>query len=154
MTGPPPPQNYRLADRIGHRLSRTAALMHRYFDERLAPLGLSRMTWTLLASIGLEGVASPSELARHTGMTRPAVSRLLRDLERRGMLLREADGEDGRGRRLRLTPAGEALLEKAWPEAAATNSRFAAKLSEAERAQLFDLLDKLAAGEPGGVKRL
>jgi DNA-binding MarR family transcriptional regulator len=51
----------------------------------------------------------PSELARHTGMTRQAMNYLLGELERLGYLVREDDPDDGRSKRVRLTGRGDAL---------------------------------------------
>jgi DNA-binding MarR family transcriptional regulator len=145
---------YRLEDRIGHRISRTVALMHRYFDERCAPLGVTRISWTALASLGFEGVDTPSALAAHMGINRPAASRLLRQLEADGLLARKPAKDDGRSVRLGLTEAGRAKLDAVFPHADATNRHFSGKLTGAELTELYRLLDKLAAGEPPDISRL
>ncbi len=149
-----PDAPYRLETRIGHRISRTVALMHRHFDERCAPLGVTRMSWTALASVGFEGVDTPSALAAHMGVNRPAASRLLRQLEAEGLVARKPSAEDGRSIRLGLTETGRARLAEVFPHADATNRHFSGKLTGPELAELYRLLDKLAGGEAPGLSRL
>ena len=105
------------------------------------------MSWTALASIGMEGIETPSALARHIAVNRPAVSRLLKGLEVEGLIRREASRGDGRSVRLALTEAGRRKLEEVYPHADATNRHFSAKLSASELVELRRLLDKLVEGE-------
>lgn len=55
--------------------------------------------------------ARPTDLAARTNMTKQAMNHLLSFLEREGYLTRQADGEDGRARVVRLTDRGRALEE-------------------------------------------
>jgi len=48
----------------------------------------------------------PSELAAHLRVSKQALNHLLGQLEQRGYLSREADPEDGRSKRIRLTARG------------------------------------------------
>ena len=48
----------------------------------------------------------PSELAARRRISKQALNHLLGQLEHRGYLEREADPEDGRSKRIRLTPRG------------------------------------------------
>jgi DNA-binding MarR family transcriptional regulator len=50
--------------------------------------------------------ARPSELAARLGMTKQALNYLLGELERLGYLERRADPDDGRSKRIALTPRG------------------------------------------------
>ncbi len=52
-----------------------------------------------------------SELAERLGIDAPAVTRKVQQLERLGFVSRDADLEDKRATRIRLTSAGEATLK-------------------------------------------
>jgi DNA-binding MarR family transcriptional regulator len=52
------------------------------------------------------------ELAGALGLTKSAVSRMVVELERRGWIERHPDEDDGRVRRLRLTPSGKRLARQ------------------------------------------
>lgn len=68
----------------------------------------------------------PADLADRLGISKQALNHLLGQLERRGYLTREADPEDGRSKRIRLTTRGvkagfvirEAVteMEDAWAQ--------------------------------------
>jgi DNA-binding MarR family transcriptional regulator len=75
------------------------ALYDRYLGHR--PLGESRV----LFEIGLDG-ATPRDVRARLGLDSGYLSRLIRSLERDGLVEHSPDPVDGRTKRLRLTPAG------------------------------------------------
>lgn len=77
-----------------------------HFLGRSHPLGEARLLW----EIGAEG-ASIRELRRRLDLDSAYVSRLLRSLEKQGLIVVRASERDGRVRLVRLTPAG--LRERA-----------------------------------------
>jgi len=58
----------------------------------------------------------PIAIAEYFGITRGTVSQTLAVLERKGLLLKEADARHGKRVHLRLTPAGESVLTESWAE--------------------------------------
>jgi DNA-binding MarR family transcriptional regulator len=52
-------------------------------------------------------------LAQLEGISQPTATKLVNGLERDGLVQRAADPADGRGRLVRLTPAGRALIRRA-----------------------------------------
>jgi DNA-binding MarR family transcriptional regulator len=64
-------------------------------------------------------------------------------LERRGLVERRPDPNDGRVVRVRLTRAGKSLLERALVDHAANEERLLSGLTSRERAQLAALLRRL-----------
>lgn len=48
-----------------------------------------------------------SDISRHLNVTMPSVTRLVSELEEKGVLIKYADEEDGRNVLLKLTPLGE-----------------------------------------------
>ncbi|CAN5731651.1 MarR family transcriptional regulator [soil metagenome] len=145
---------YRLHARLGYKISRLARLMQSRLERGLAPLELTRLMWCVLTGVGDEAVETPSELASYLGITRPATSRLLREMEARGFIAWGGHEADGRGRRLALTPRGLAALEAARPAVEAVREHFAAKLAETDRASVLRGLDALAEGEDAALTRL
>jgi MarR family transcriptional regulator, transcriptional regulator for hemolysin len=148
------PTGYALHGRLGYKVSRLARLMQGRLERGLAPLGLTRLMWCVLTGIGDESVDTPSELATYLGITRPATSRLLRELEGKGLLRRDGHEEDGRGRRLALTPHGHGVVEAARWAVADTRAHFATKLAQGELDAMLDMFDRLAAGEDAALTRL
>ncbi len=68
--------------------------------------------WRALLILGAEqDGARLSEVAERVGVTLPATGRLLRRLERRGLLALETDPDDRRATRARLTEAGQATRD-------------------------------------------
>ena len=95
-------------------LRKAARVVTQVFDEALAPSGLRATQFTLLVTNRLTGESTINELAERMAMDRTTLSRNLKPLVRGG-LLEVRPGEDGRTRLVRITPAGERMLEKAYP---------------------------------------
>lgn len=53
-----------------------------------------------------------SDISRHLNVTMPSVTRLVSELEERGVLEKYADAEDGRNVLLKLTPLGESYYRR------------------------------------------
>ena len=143
--------SYRLRDGLGYQVSRLARIMERDFERRLAGLGISRLMWCVLPTVGLEGIERPSEIAEHIGVNRTALSRVLRELEGRGLVTRDPDSADGRSTRVRLTKTGRRSLQEALPQSLGTTQHFGAKLSDGELETFRRLIDKLMASEEGAL---
>lgn len=122
--------DYRLHTSIGYRLSRLSKLVQSRVEDRLLALGISRMQWCVLASIGLEGIETPSDLADYIGTTRQATSRLLVQMRKSKLVVQAFDENDGRSRKLRLSDAGEKLLYKCLPIIEENQMHFFGKLGK------------------------
>lgn len=88
---------------------RTAAVS-RMIDDYIAPLDTSG--WTLLRLADSLGPVRSSELAQRSGMSRPSVSRCVTALERAGLIVADADPDDGRATLVRPTDEGRAYLDR------------------------------------------
>ena len=86
---------------------------------------------------------SLGEAAEQLQVSLAAVSRLVDDLVRRGMVERHEDARDRRMKRVRLTDSGQAVIARL--NAARLNGleEFASTLTEPERAKLADALAAL-----------
>ncbi len=56
-----------------------------------------------------------ADLAKAAALSASRMTRLVDDLQSRGLVAKRASSDDGRGNVARLTPAGLAKLKKAWP---------------------------------------
>jgi DNA-binding MarR family transcriptional regulator len=56
-----------------------------------------------------------AELANAAALSASRMTRLVDDLQTRGLVTKRASSEDGRGNVAKLTPAGLAKVKKAWP---------------------------------------
>jgi len=138
---------YRLHQRHGYKVSRLARLMEARLEGMIGELGITRMMWCVLSGVGLEDVKTPSDLARYIGIARPTVSRVLRDMEERGLICRNGAERDGRAVEIVLTPAGEEALRRCHPLVDRLNAHFADKINASELTMLLGHLDALAEGE-------
>ncbi len=140
-------QSYRLHRRIDYRISKVARILKSRTQAGLDIHGISRMQWAALTGIELEKKHSPSDLAKHIGVSRPAISRLLKQMESDNLIERRLLGEDGRTRQLNLTELGFEKMEKCWPHVHATEQYFLGKISPTEVEVLCTAIDRLLEGE-------
>lgn len=123
---------------VANLLSRGAALRYR------REFGVSLMEWRSIALLGAHQPLSLNELARHAGLDKSQMSRVVAGLTERGLVLRGLDAADARGVRLSLTRAGLTLYEGLIAAANERNQAFASVLTPTEQAQLDAMLTRLA----------
>ncbi len=103
----------------------------------------------------IKGTASPSEIARHTGLTSGATTAMLDRLEKAGMIERRPNPNDRRGT---LIAPAEGSAEKAasWFESArAAQDKLISSYSESELeiiSDVFERFSKLWDDERGKLK--
>ncbi len=109
--------------------------------------GLSLTELALLRAVGgqPEGRARPTELARELHLTPSGVTRALLPLEKRGIVRRDADPDDGRASVVSLTPAGSELLRDATATATDLADRLLRRLSLGQTRQLIRLLEEVGS---------
>lgn len=109
--------------------------------ERICGIHLAR--WRLLFNIARNGTVSQSELTRSTTMAPAAVTRILADMERSGLILRAYSQRDNRQLLIQLTAAGEDLVVETAAKREVFLHRAMQGFSEAELALLGRLLGAL-----------
>lgn len=135
----------RLAEFLPYRLSVLSNTISSAIAARYqSAFGLTIWQWRVMAVIGETPGLTASQVTARTAMDKVAVSRAVAGLEEVGRLIRQRDESDGRAARLHLTPEGEAIYARIVPIAQSSEHDLLAGLSEAERAELTRLLDKLA----------
>jgi DNA-binding MarR family transcriptional regulator len=96
-------------------LQRAARALARRFDDALRSLGLTSGQYSMMMSLNRPQPPSIGSVASLLSMDRTTLTAALKPLQRRDLVTVMVDDEDKRGRRLRLTPAGRALLARALP---------------------------------------
>lgn len=130
---------------IGALLRMPLEAVQEHMLERLHAEGFADFDASYLTVFRYPGpqAARPSELAGRVGISKQALNHLLGQLERRGYLRREADREDGRSKRIVLTPRGTkavAVIREAVTEMEASwKQQLGSKRFEQLRVLLRDL---------------
>ncbi len=94
---------------------RAARALARRFDEALRPLDLTNGQFSLLMSLNRPVPPNLGSVANLLAMDRTTLTAALKPLERRRLVKIAVDKDDRRNRLLAITPAGRALLAKAFP---------------------------------------
>jgi MarR family transcriptional regulator, lower aerobic nicotinate degradation pathway regulator len=87
-------------------------------------------------------------LARHLELDKSSVTGLVDRAERRGLVERVADPDDGRAVRVRLTREGRQLAARGTGEVGDELEVLTADLTEAQRRQIAALLSRVVAAAP------
>jgi DNA-binding MarR family transcriptional regulator len=112
---------------------------------RSAGVRLDRAGAALLSKLSTGGDSlRVTDLAEMLGVDAPTVTRKVQQLERSGMVVRQADPDDRRATRIRLTPAGRRTLEKVRRARRAWLDQLLKGWGDAELSTLADLLGRFA----------
>jgi DNA-binding MarR family transcriptional regulator len=135
-----------IRDLLSYRLHTVANLLSRGAELRYRrEFGVSLWEWRSVALLGgVERALSLNELARSAGIHKSQMSRVVSSLAERGLVLRKADSEDGRGVRLELSKAGRKLYDGLIRAAHDRDAAFRDCLSEREKQVFERALTKLA----------
>jgi len=117
------------------------------------PRGRSWSAFRLLFVVWLAGPLEPKSAARLTGMSRAAVSNLVKVLVADGLLDRTPDEHDGRSVRLSLTEAGHDEMVSVFQEHNEREFGWTDALTETEQRILVMLLGKLITSRAGNDTR-
>jgi DNA-binding MarR family transcriptional regulator len=96
-------------------LQRAARALARRFHDALRPLGLPSGQYSMMMALNRPEPPNIGSVASLLSMDRTTLTAALKPLRRRDLVTVMVDTADRRGRRLRLTSAGRALLARAFP---------------------------------------
>lgn len=119
-----------VVDDVSGRLALAVGRLNRRI--RSSTGGLSHGQLSALSTIVRQGPLRPSEIAAIEVAAAPTVTRVVADLEARGLVARTPDPEDGRSLFVSATEAGKALLAEARSDRARAVSAVLAELSAEE----------------------
>jgi DNA-binding MarR family transcriptional regulator len=132
-----------------HRLTALHKAHRAALEPRLGALDLPYGAELLLAQLWREQPLAQGELAGRLNVKPPSVTKVLRRLERQGLVRRERDSDDARVSLVHLTARGAALerdVARAWREA---ERQTLSGLSRKEAASLRGLVIRALRGQGG-----
>jgi len=104
--------------------------------------GLNASDTECLFVLFLQGMATPSELARHTGLTSGATTAMLDRLERAGLIERRPNPKDRRGSLIAPTPASAEKMAAWFQSARQAQAKLIARYSTSELELIVDVLER------------
>jgi len=128
--------------RLGYLIHDVSRLRRMMFDRDLAPLGITRSQWWVLAFISRKDGLPQTQLANELDVGKVAVGALIDRLEASGFVIRQADPVDRRVKRVFVTKQAKGFLEKLRKETDKFNVKI---VSGIDRKQLEAASDALLA---------
>ena len=129
---------------VGYLTHRVQQQSSAAMEPLFAREGITKTQWTALVSIGLDRATTCVDLARDLAHDKGAMTRLLDQLEERGLIARERSGEDRRYVRLALTEDGVAVTERCRRRVAECWNRWLDEFPTKEVDQVLATLRRLA----------
>ena len=129
---------------VGYNCKRAYLHIKPMFDKRMAKYDLRPVEFTALSLINANPNINQKRLSEAINVSPPNLATLLDRLEARGLLQRQRNPLDKRSQTLVLTAEGARLCAKAEKTATELEAEASSALSDAERAQLISLLQKIA----------
>lgn len=108
---------------------RAARALARRFDMAMKELGITNQQFSLMMSLNRPKPPSMAPVARLLAMDRTTLTAALKTLSKRGWVTVEMDPEDRRGKLLRLTADGMAVLSAALPIWKAVHAEIEAEMN-------------------------
>ena len=135
-----------LAHRALDSLLRAESSVRRRLSADLERAGLSASGFSVLVVLTTAGGELPLRTLRHRLRTSKAnATEVVTTLEQRGLVLRRRLPEDRRAATVALTAAGQALVDRLFPEHTQRVQRAFAVLDDEEKRLLAEVCRKLAA---------
>ena len=131
---------------VAFNLSSLGYAVSKGFKAMLVPFELHPREFAVLRAVGVQEGQTQQALADRLQIPRSRMVSIVDELGARGFLERHPNPADRRVREIYLTAAGRKALEQTFKEAVDYEQRITAPLDPAEREQLLDLLDRIAAG--------
>lgn len=139
---------------VGDVFDAIHSIMHLYRSQQFRAFAggeqeLTHMESKVLRFFARQPGATLSDLVAHSGRDKAQLTRLIKGLRDRGLLDASADEADRRSTRLQLSEAGRALHGRLHRIGAELSGMALDGLGEAEREQLYALLQRVRANLAG-----
>jgi MarR family transcriptional regulator, organic hydroperoxide resistance regulator len=127
-----------LLNRAGQRIATS-------FGEEVRPLGATLQMWRVLAALRERDGRRMGDLSETTSIEVSTLTRLVDNMEKKGLVARRRDGDDARAVLLHVTPAGRRLTQRILPIAERYEAVALAGFNSAEAEILKAALRRLYA---------
>jgi DNA-binding MarR family transcriptional regulator len=115
------------------------------FHIRVRELGLRVPEWRVLACLYDQDGLMITQLARYSLMEQSRMTRIVDQMEKRGLVVRKSDEGDGRRVRVHLTDAGQKLSSDVVEEAMEHERTLLSALNQADADRIKPSLERLLA---------
>lgn len=130
---------------MGMRMAMIVRQWRATIDYAIVETGLTQSSWTVLMQLSQQGDnTSISELAEVQGIELPPMMRTIKQLEKRGYLLRTTSPYDKRTRLLTLTNSGREILVKITNTIENYQERISSNISPLKMEQFSETLNQIA----------
>jgi DNA-binding MarR family transcriptional regulator len=134
-----------LTSLLGYHLRRAQVAVFQDFTRTTGAADITPGQFGVLTVIEANPGLSQTQLGNALGIDRSTVVAVIDRLETRGLVVRAAQPNDRRSHALKLSPAGIELRRRVEDMVRAHERHIARGLSAAEKVQLVQLLDRIAA---------
>ena len=100
---------------LPYLLNRAGARIATAFGEEMRPLGASLQMWRVLAALREKDGRRMGDLSLTTSIEVSTLTRLVDNMEQKGLVARRRDAADSRAVLLHVTPAGRRLTRRILP---------------------------------------
>jgi MarR family transcriptional regulator, organic hydroperoxide resistance regulator len=129
-----------LQDFLPYLFHLIAARLSGHFIERLRPYGVTVQRWRVLMVVMNKGPRNVGELVELTLIPQSALSRVIDQMERDGLVVRQTSERDNRVVEVHLTKHGRETYRQLAPAAIGHAEAIVAKFGDKDRSELFRLL--------------
>ena len=141
--------DYGMKNSVGYLVRRTANLVLPQLEALFADNELTFSQWTVLMALRELQASTSAEIARNICHDAGSLTRILDQLERRGLIARQRSEADRRVVTLTLTPRGADLVESLMPRVVEFWNELLGGFSHAEIKTLIRLLTRLVTAAGG-----
>ena len=138
-------QSFDFSNAPGHLVRRVHQVSIALFAQELAAFDVTAVQFAILQTLLDTPGADQITVAQAVALDAATSGSVIGRLEARGWLRREADGQDKRRKLLWLTADGKQAARLMQRPAAAVQTKLLAALTQAEKKQLLDILQKICA---------
>lgn len=132
-----------LPELLGYALRRSQIAVFQDFIRSMGETEIRPAQYSILTVIARNPGLKQAEVSDSLGIERARLVLVLNELEQRGLAKRVVSTTDRRSHALFLTEAGETMLVELNRRVAEHEARLVARLGQAGRRQLLDLLSKI-----------
>jgi DNA-binding MarR family transcriptional regulator len=133
---------------LGMLIGRSRRLVWTAASRELESNGFSALAWVLGTYLLHNGLSTQREIATAIGQHPAGVSRLVDELETKGLVRRRRDAKDRRRAHVELTARGRKMAEAGRPHVIGALHEALGPLSKGELLRLYRLLHKLVPTAP------
>ena len=128
---------------VGYLLKRCGVLMSQVAEQRFESLEISFTQWLVLVHLAQQEHISATQLSANLGHDMGALTRVVDELARRGLVRRERSSRDRRAVEIAITPAGRRQAQEAKRLIVELLNRLVEPFTDAETDTLIGLLQRL-----------